>query len=47
MWVCVVGKTTVPKTTEYILNQIGHTLFTEYTKEEAKDFWDSQFWGWA
>ena len=33
MWVCVVGKTTVPKTTEYILNQTGHTLFTEYTKE--------------
>ena len=46
MWVCVVGETTVPKTTEYVLNQIGHTLFTEYTKEEAKDFWDSQI-GWA
>lgn len=42
MWVCVVGETSVPKTTEYVLNQIGHTLFTEYTKEEAKDFWDSQ-----
>ena len=46
MWVCVVGETSVPKTTEYVLNQIGHTLFTEYTEEEAKDFWDSQI-GWA
>ena len=46
MWVCVVGETSFPKTTEYVLNQIGHTLFTEYTEEEAKDFWDSQI-GWA
>lgn len=41
MWICKVGTTKVPKSTNEVLDMIGYALRTNYTEEEAKEFWAS------